>query len=64
MKITVRADASETVRHFTYYLSDYDMTDEEWEKMSNEERNAKLQEWLDGEPETPVWIVDRYEEKY
>jgi len=64
MKITVRVNPSETIRHIKFNLSDYDVTDEQWEKMTETERNEKLQELVDDEPEHPYWVVDNYDETY
>lgn len=60
MKIYVQAEVTESSRTFTVEPEDMNLTDEEWLKLSHQERTDKLQDFLDEKSEQPSWVVDKF----
>ena len=61
MKITVKYDVSQHTRTDTYDVSDFGLSDEEWNDMSDDEKNIVLMDMV--ENDRPYWTVDSINEK-
>lgn len=63
-KIKVTASPSEiSARTFTFYASDHGFTDEEWDKLSKDDKCDQVRQFLESLPEQPYWSLDEYEEE-
>lgn len=62
MYLSVRLSVSEDTKHKKIELEDLGITEDEWNVLSEEERNEKLNDYIGDEPEQPYWVVDRYDE--
>jgi len=61
MKISVRYSPSDTGdKRTTIDLDDLELTREQWDQMSNEEREEKIQLYVDGFDQ-PFYSVDSFE---
>ena len=58
MKIEVKYEVSQSTDYDTFDLSDLGLTEEEWNVMSEDERNELL---MDAKTEQPYWTVSSYE---
>jgi hypothetical protein len=64
MKIKVKLEASETHNRITLDLDDLGLTQEQWVKMTNIEKEDAIQSALNDLPvEQPYWIVVSFYEQ-
>lgn len=63
MKICVNLEVSQSGDSHTFDLDDLNLSEEEWNKLSSEEKIAALQNAVDELPESPHWIVDAFQVK-
>ena len=59
MKLSVKLNASETQKRITVDLSDIGITDKEWKKLSDEEKQNTIIEYVDG-CDQPYWALDSF----
>ena len=58
MKIEVKYEASSTTNYETFDTEDYfGYTDEQWNELSEDDRNSLLMEAVENNP--PYWMVSR-----
>ena len=62
-KYFVKLETSSTVSSETISLEDMNISEDEWEQLTDEEKESKLQECVDGLPEQPYWVIDTWQEK-
>lgn len=62
MKVKIRMVASEDQKTVTYDLGTIGVEEDEWQKMTDEEKKSVLIDVADSESEQPFWCVDDYEE--
>lgn len=62
MRIRVKLAASQNTSHETFDLEDLNCTLEEWNAMSEEDKNDLLQESANELREQPYWCVDSFDE--
>lgn len=62
MILRIVANASEKEKKFSLDLSDLDVTDEQWDKMSLDERQSLIQGEVDGFDQ-PYWQVSEISKK-
>lgn len=59
MKLKIRLTANKTTDFESLTLDDLDLTVEQWESMSDEEKNDAVQNYVHDLPEQPYWVVDK-----
>jgi len=62
MKISIDLGVSENTGHRICDLEDLNLTQENWDSMSDNEKQEAIQDWVDELPEHPYWVVDRFSE--
>lgn len=63
MKVSVKLEASQNSSSHTFNLNELDVTQEEWEEMSDKEKHSIIEKAVFGLPEQPFWMVDSYTER-
>ena len=63
MKISVKLGASETTGNETFDLEDLGLTQEEWDLMSESEKNIVIENAVFEQNDQPYWMVDSFNEK-
>jgi len=61
MKLKIKLEVSEETKSTVIELSDYGITDEEWDGLDEDERDEKLQEIVD-HFDQPYWVAEKFEE--
>ncbi len=62
MKISVYMEPNVNEGKHSFNIEDLNLTKEEWDKMSESDRQLKLQECIDDLPEQPCFILCSYKE--
>lgn len=60
MKIEIKVDVSEYRKTITIDLADINLTELQWEQMTESDREDLLQKHIDDLPEQPYWCVDTF----
>lgn len=63
MKISARLVVNTTTEYKTFTLDDLNVTQEEWEALTDEEKEQKVRDAVFDLPEQPYWCIERFEEK-
>ncbi len=63
MKVSVKLEASQNSSSHTFNLNELDVTQEDWEQMSDKEKHDTIEKAVFGLPEQPFWMVDSYTER-
>jgi hypothetical protein len=63
MKIKVKLLPSEERGRVTFSLDELELTKEEWNAMTEEEKLNVIQKAVDELPEQPYWFVDYFDEE-
>lgn len=62
MNIHVTMSVSDRSNEETFDLEDLNVgSEEEWNELTNEEKEQKIQEAIDNLPHQPFWILDSYQ---
>lgn len=63
MKISVKLEVSENSKHHTFDLDDLDLIKEQWETMSDSQKQDAIEKAVFDLPDQPYWMVDSFKEK-
>jgi len=63
MTISVKLEVSENNGHHTFDLDDLDVTEQEWNEMSESEKHDIIERAVFDLPEQPYWMVGSFTEK-
>ena len=63
MKISVKLEVSESNGHHTFDLDDLGVTEQEWNEMSESEKNDAVEKAVFDLPEQPYWMVGSFDER-
>ncbi len=63
MKISVSVEVSYNTAHHVFDLDDLNISEQEWDLLTDAERKEKIQEACYDLPESPSWMVSSYEIK-
>lgn len=63
MKIKARVEVSETRGYRTFDVkNDFGLTNEEWDKLPDNEKSKIIDDAVFALPDQPYWLVDSFEE--
>ena len=62
MKISVNLEPSEENGHQTFDLEDLELTEQQWNNLSDEERKDAIQNAVNNLHEHPYWVAVSFEE--
>ena len=63
MKISVKLEVSESKSYCTFSLDDLNLTQSEWDEMSEQGRHEAVEKAVFSLPEQPYWMVESFTEK-
>ncbi len=64
MKISVNLEVSQRTNHTTIDLDDLNLSQAEWEHMTESEKEEAVKEWISEMNDQPYWMLDSFEEQY
>ncbi len=61
-KIRLKLEASEDYRYLSVAIDSLGFTEEEWDDLSDADKEAELQKYANELPEQPYWYVVNFED--
>lgn len=63
MKISVRLEVSQNTNHVSFDLSNFGLSESEWEELSDKEKHELIESAVFDLPEQPYWVLDSFSEQ-